>query len=255
MHHLAAFRAQLAISANYAAIAGVADAALPINAAGQFILPSNMKVLGAFAQGGTLSRVQIQAPSLRSLAFPEINPIQETANDPAVTNANYRPFGDSGPNLMANESLALAGSNSSGAAVVEAVAGLWIAPRFVAAPPGPIYTLVATTTNVLVADSWTLSTLAFETVLAAGRYSVVGLAVVCDDANLARLVFPGATNLRPGCLVVPATGGNQRYDQFRVGNTGEFGQFEFNAPPQLEILGHTAGPEAATVFMDVVKVR
>lgn len=255
MHHLAAFYESLALSANYAAMSGVADGGLPRNSADAYILPSNMQVIGAFGQGATLSRLQIQAPSLRNIAYPEINPVQETAVDPAVSNANFRPYMDAGPRMIMAEAFQTAGSNSNGAAAVDAVAGVWIAPRFLAAPPGMITTLVATASVTLVQWNWALGTLAFETVLAAGEYAVVGMAVQCDDAVFGRLVFPGNTNLRPGVLAFPAAGGAYKWDQFRVGNFGQFGTFVFNAPPQIEVFGHTAGAQTATVFLDVVKTR
>lgn len=254
MHHLAAFYASIAQNSAYAALPGVADGALPRNGASQYVMPANMQVVAAFAQGVTTSRCQIQAPSLRNLAYPEVYPIQQSALDPTVTNAPIQLYGANGPRLLKNESLTLAASeNNTGASPT--FGGLWLAERFTPAPGGQIITLVATTTNVLVAQAWTLSTLAFETVLAVGTYMVVGMEIVCGDASLARLVFPGDTGMRPGCIAYESYGFAAKYNQFRVGNLGAWGEFEFNAPPQIEIFGGVAGSEAATVFLDVVKIR
>lgn len=254
MHHLAVFASDLAISAAYAQVAGIADGGLTRNSANLYIAPTNMRVLAAYVQGVTTNRAQLQSPSLRNLAYPEIAPIQITAVDPMVSQANFRKYYGNGPRLVMNEAFGIYASNSSGAAVSKTYAGLWLANQFTPSPQGQVTTLVGTSTNVLVVESWTLSSIAFETQIPAGRYSIIGCRIQCDDATFARLVFPGSTNFRPGVTVQADAGDKTWLDQFNDGSMGEFGQFDFNNPPQLEVFGHTAGSEAATVFLDVVKI-
>lgn len=253
MHHLAAFYSSLAQNAAYAQLNAVSDGALAQNAANQYIMPANMAVLGAYTQGVTTSQSQIQAPSLRNIAYPEIYPLVQAAITAPPTLAAWQGYGMNGPRLMMNEAVGVyASENNTGASPT--VAGLWITDGFTAAPPGQQITLVATCTIVDVVQKWTLGTLSFVTSLAAGTYVITGMAVEGAGANFARLIFPGGTNYRPGVLVDAAVGNKQYRDQFRLGRFGAFGQFVFNSPPQMETFGNAAASHAYIVYLDVVKV-
>lgn len=253
MFHCAAFFASLTISAVYQQLLAVADGGLTRNSANLYIAPSNVVVLAAHVQGVTTSRAQIQAPSLRNIAYPEIYPVVQSIRTALPDNAGYRIYKDRGPRLMLNEAFAVyCSENGTGASPTNAM--LLLGDRLIPAPQGPIITLVATTTIVLVDANWTLGTMAFETQLASGDYAVVGMSVIMDNANYARLLFPGATNMRPGCPVFDVYGDKDWIDAFRVGNFGLWGQFPFNNPPQIEVFGAAAGSTPGTILLDVVKV-
>jgi len=252
MFHLAAFYSSLAQAAAYAQVNAVADGGLTRNAANQYVMPRNMRVLAAHGQGVTTSRLQIQAPSLRNLAYPEIYPIQQAARTAIANLQNVQTYGDNGPRVLMNEAVGIYGSeNNTGASPTNAA--LWLSDRFEPIPPGPIFTLVATSTITLIDTAWTLGTLSFETQLAAGDYTVVGLEAITDNANYARLVFPGQVNYRPGVPVNDTYGRATHRDPFRIGRMGTFGTFSFNNPPQVEVFGAAAGSTAGTYFMDVIK--
>lgn len=252
MHHLMAFYASLAQNAAYAQLLAVADGGMTRNAANQYIMPSNMQLIGAHTQGVTTSASQIQAPSLRQVAYPEISPLVQAAIAAPPTLPAWIGYGPNGPRFMMNEAVGVyASENNTGASPT--VAGLWITDNIQPAPPGQQITLVATATVTDVAQQWTLSTLTFVTNLAAGNYVVTGMGVTGAGANYARLLFPGATNYRPGVLVDAAVGNKQWRDQFRFGRFGVFGTFAFNSPPQLETFGNAAGAHTYTVLLDVVK--
>lgn len=254
MFHLAAFYSSLPISSNYAQLAGVADGALSQNQANQYIAWDNLRIIGSHVQGVTTNRAQIQSPSLRNLAYPEHYPIVQASITTMPTGYGYQVYGDDGPRLLSQEAFGVyASENGTGASPT--VAGLQLADRMTPAPAGPRITLVASSTITLVAQQWALGTLSFATQLAAGEYSVVGMEVIVDGANYARLLFPGGTNLRPGVPVQEAYGGKNWRDSFRYGRFGEFGRFIFNTPPQLEIFGAAAGAQTAIVLLDVVKTR
>ena len=254
MFHLAAFYNSLAASAAYGQLAGIADSGLTRNAGNQFIMPANLRVIGAHAQGLTISRCQIQAPSLRMIAYPEIYPTVIGALTVIPDMQGVCIYGDDGPRLLQNEAVGVYASNSDAVNASPTVAGLMLAERVIPAPPGSRTTLVATSTNTTIVQTWTLSTLTFETQLGAGDYVVVGLEVIADNSTYARLVFPGIANIRPGVPVVDIYGDKQWRDMFRMGRFGSFGKFPFNNPPQLELLGSAAASTAATVLLDVVKV-
>lgn len=253
MFHLAAFYASVLQNATYQQLLAVSDGALSQNAANQYIAWNNLKILGSFVQGVTTNRAQIQAPSLRNLAYPEHYPVVQAAITTIPDNFAYQTYGEDGPRLLMNEAFGVyASENNTGASPT--VAGLMIGTGIVPAPPGPRITLVCTTTITLVAQQWALGVLAFGTQLPAGTFSVVGMEVICDAANFARLLFPGGTNLRPGVVVQETYGKKNWRDSFRYGRFGEFGTFVFNTPPQVEIFGAAAGAQTATVLLDVVKI-
>lgn len=252
MHHLLAFNGSLALNAAYAQVAGVIDSAVPKSASGDFIMPFKGKVLLSHVIGVTTFKAQIQAPSLRTIAFPELWPINITARTAIPDMNRVQQYGDSGPRFLANENLGVyASENGTGASPTSA--GLWIADTFTPAPAGMITPLVATVTITTVDGAWALGTLAFDTQLAAGEYSVVGMDVVGDNSIYARLVFPGVTSLRPGVVVEDINTDVQWKDLFRLGRMGEFGRFVFNAPPQLEVFGAAAAATPFRVILDVVK--
>lgn len=254
MFHLGAFYASLAQNASYSQLLAVADGGLSQNSASQYIAWDNLRILASYVQGVTTNRAQIQSPSLRNLAYPEHYPVVQSALTTVPDGFGYQTYMDDGPRLLSQEAFGMyASENNTGASPT--VGALWLADRMQPAPPGPRITLVATSTNVLVAQAWSLSTLTFATQLAAGEYAVVGMEVVCADATLARLVFPGGTNLRPGVVVQAVYGRKNWRDSWRYGRFGEFGRFIFNTPPQLEVFGAVAGSESVLLLLDVVKTR
>lgn len=253
MFHLAAFYKSLAQAEAYGQLNAVADAGLPQNAAAQYIAPSNMRVIAAHLQGLTLSAGQIQSPSLRNIAYPEIYPPALSLITAVPDGYGYQVFGDNGPRILSQEGFSVnASENNTGACPT--VAALMIAERLIPAPPGPQITLRATATIVTVAQVWALGTPSFNTQLAAGEYVVTGMEVIGDNSNYARLVFPGQTQYRPGVPVQDAYGEKNWRDSFRYGRLCQFGRFQFNTPPQLEVFGSAAASTVFTILLDIVKV-
>lgn len=253
MFHTAAYYSQLAASAVYGQLAAVADAALTRNAGNQYIMPDNLRVMAAHCQGIGVGRCQIQAPSLRRLAYPEVFPVIQSIRTAVPDLQGVQIYLDNGPRLERNEAVGVYASEVL-AAVSPTNAALWIGDRVEQAPPGPQFTLVATGTITTVDQQWALGTMAFETVLATGDYLVTGLEVVADNSNYARLVFPGSTGMRPGVPVLDVLTDKQWRDSFRLGRFGSFGRFTFNNPPQIELFGAAAAATPFVCYMDVIKV-
>jgi hypothetical protein len=252
MFHLMAFYASIALNAVYQQLLAVADGGMTRNAGNQYVMPSNVNLIGSHVQGVTTSAAQVQAPSLRQIAYPEISPLVQAAITAPPTLPAFVGYGMNGPRFLMNEAVGVYASEG-GTGASPTVAGLWITDNLVNAPPGQQITLVATATIVDVVQGWTLGTLTFSTQLAAGQYVVTGMGVIGAGANYARLVFPGQTNYRPGVLVDAAIGNKQWRDQFRMGRYGTFGTFQFNAPPQLETFGNAAASHNYTILLDVIK--
>lgn len=254
MHHLLAFNGSLALNAAYAQVAGVADGAMPRNQANDYIMPQNMRLLAYHSIGVTTTKMQIQAPSLRVIAYPEVWPLNLMLRTALADLQRVQTFGSNGPRFLMNESVGIYASEG-GTGASPTSAALWVQDRFDPAPDGQYITLVATCTITTVDGQWALGTLAFDTSLGAGQYAVVGMDVTALNSIYARLVFPGNTGMRPGVVVNQVNSRVVLRDVFRLGRVGSMGSFQFNAPPQLEVFGNAAGATAFRVLLDVIKLN
>lgn len=251
-HTLAAFYASITNGSTYANVAGVADQSQNLDASSRLQIRGNPELAAIYAQGINLTACRLDAPSLRGIVLPEIYPVNPTADvrtidRPAVTGGRF-------PRLVEwegfNPQVSRGGADAQPVAV-----GVWLSYPGQAMPAGRVFTVPYTAAPTIVAGSWVFSTLTAVQALPAGEYAVVGMAVVCNDATFARLVFTGDGYMRPGVLVQDAYGDQPTDDDFRFGRFGVFGTFVHNAPPNVEFLGDTAGAESAVVYLDIVKVR
>lgn len=252
MFHLLAFGGNKTDSTANEAAPGVVDPGWTLNAQNRYISPQKLKAFAATAMNDTISACRINAPSLRNLGLPEIYPTT-VSNVPAASPA-VAYWGNNGPEIQATESFGLDSSN--GASTIDKIhAGLWVRDKVDPNPPGKRFTITGTSAQTLLLDAWTTGTITLSQELPYGTYAVIGMAVVCATTYLARLVFPGLTAWRPGVPVVATYGQFDQRELFRNGNQGQFGQFISTQPPQLDLIGNTAGAQTATVFLDLVAVN
>lgn len=252
MHTIAAFyKNALTASSVYAQIPAVNDQSLPQDGANRFLLPSDYKVLAAYALGLRITAARLNTPSLRSFLLPEIYPATK-AVAPATTDSPTFMI-ETGPMIRMNEGLEVDASVDAGAAD-DVWCALWIAPRFVPAPKGPIFTAVCTATITTVLGQWVLGVLTPNQSLPAGKYAVVGMACVAASTVLARLVYTGQNQFRPGVMVQKTYGAQYIEDKFRFGQFGHFGEFTNTTLPQLELFGDAAGAAAPVVYLDLIKI-
>lgn len=252
MHTLVAFYESITNGSTNVEVNGVLDQSMTLDAANRFQSPWLGQVRAAHVHGVNLSAARINAPSLRTIALPEIYPAAPAADIAANTGPIV--MGDRGPRLQPQESFIIEVSRA-GADAQPVLGALWISPQIIPAAAGPAITVRATASPTIVAGSWVLASITFDQVLPAGTYEVVGLAVVCNDCSYARLVYPGVSQFRPGVVVQDAYGDYPWTPEFRFGRFGSFGRFVHNAPPSIEFLGDTAGAESAVVYLDVIKVQ
>lgn len=252
MFNLVAFYKSQANGVTYDALTAVTDQSQTVSANGKYIFPSNQRVIASHVTGVNLTAARINSPSLRSFLLPEIDPTNAAATIP--TRPPIVVYGEGGPTVLRNEEVVVETSRG-GADAQPVAAGLWVTDRVVAAPRGPAFTAVASTTNTLVAGSWTLSTLTFNQTLPAGEYAVVGARCVIGDALFARLVFPGMNQYRPGCTVDLAYTSFVQPDYFRRGAVGLWGKFISTAQPNIEVFGLVAGAETGAVYLDLIKLN
>lgn len=251
MHTLVAFYESITNGSTNVEVNGVLDQSMTLDAANRFQSPWLGQIRAAHVMGVNLTAARVNAPSLRTLALPEIYPALAAADVPSGDGPIV--MGERGPRLQSQESFII--EVSRGGADAQPVMGaLWISPQVIPAAGGPAITIRASASPTIVAGSWVLASVTFDQVLPAGTYEVVGMACVCNDASYARLVYPGVSQFRPGVVVQDTYGDKPWTPEFRYGRFGSFGRFVHNAPPSIEFLGDTAGAETAVVLLDVVKV-
>ena len=252
MFHLLAFGGLKTDSTANEAAPGVVDPGWTLNAQNRYIVPKRLRAVAATVMNDTITAARINAPSLRNLGLPEIYP--GTVSDDPATQPLVAYWGENGPELQATEGIGI--DTSNGASTVDRVhAGLWVRDTFDPVPSGKRFTITGTSTQTLILDAWTTGTITLGQELPFGTFAVIGMACVCNDAYLARLVFPGLTSWRPGCPNGMAYSNIDFRQLFRAGNMGQFGQFISTQPPQLELIGNAAGAETATVYLDLVAVN
>lgn len=251
MHGIAVYSKSQTNGVTYDPLNVVVDQSLTPAQSQGYQFPKNYKILAACVMGINLSAARINAPSLRNLVLPEIVPGIAAAAVP--TRPSIIDYRQQGPVVLANEAVVV--ETSRGGSDAQPVsAALWVTDRFTPAPGGPVFTTVASTVNVLIANAWTLSTLTFNQTLPAGKYAVVGMEVVMATAFCARLVFPGQNQWRPGCVVDLAYGNLIQPPIFRYGYMGMYGEFFNTAQPQVEIFGLAAGSTTGAVYLDLIKI-
>jgi hypothetical protein len=129
---------------------------------------------------------------------------------------------------------------------------LWLSDGPVAPVRGDIRTIKATTGHTTVADIWENVALTLTQTLPAGRYALVGARAFGTNLLAARFVFTGEA-WRPG---VPAGAdiNSRQTNPFRKGRFGSFGEFEFDSPPTVDLLG-TGVTAAEEIYLDLIQVR
>lgn len=250
MHTVVGFFSSQGAGATNSALAAVADQSQTVSANNRFIFPGNYQIRAGLGLSANLTAARVNAPSLRSLLLPQLYPGNVGAT---VTNPlEIADWDDAGPRIAANEEVTIEASNNSGVAV-NVFGALWVHDRLTPVPPGPQYTLVATAAITLVAGSWVFSQLTFDQTLPAGWYSVAGMRASCPNGFLARLVFPGLTQFRPGVVCDNAYSNRQIRTPWTDGRAGLFGRFYSTAQPAVEVLGLVAGAQTVTCFIDLIK--
>lgn len=253
MHVLAGFYGSIANGTSYGVLPAVSDPALSLINGNVYLSGKKLKVLGGVALGASLAGVQLDAPSLRTLALPELYPGIAAAAVPDYYRLAW--YGAYGPVVQQNENFGLRVSVGGGAPS-DNFGALWLTPTFTPATVGPVTTIPFTATITAVKGSWVNGPLTPATQLAVGAYQVVGMEVVASNTFLSRLVFPGTDNsYRPGVIANTAYGRTGNRQRNRYGEMGSFGSFESTAIPSLDIFGIAAGAAAPVVYLDLVKTR
>lgn len=213
------------------------------------VVPSLNNVLAAMAFGLTMARAQLASPSIRKLGYHELPKVSLAAN-PIPGTDRFNDFSEAPIPLIHGESLKMRVTNAAGDLVQGFV---WLSDGSVLRVKEPSRTILYTGTTVTPAGAWTAVPLTATQTLPAGRYAIIGMEVITATVqHAARLILIGHP-WRPGVptnLIATA----DLNDRFRNGNMGVFGEFEFDQPPQLQIMG-TGASGAVLLYLDIVQIR
>lgn len=214
-----------------------------------YVVPEQIaKLLGAYAQGATITLAQLQTPNLREILLPDLAPLNVAAvPTPPIP---YLDLFENPISLKASEQIAALVAEAAAGAEREIV-GAWLGDGPIRKDTRSFRSVRGTSAVALVANAWSPRVMTWTQVFPAGEYEVVGLKAISTTCILARLVFPGYP-WRPG-VIGNAVVGNVEPLRFRYGNAGVFGRFKHDQPPQVEFLA-TAADATQEAYLDVVKV-
>lgn len=217
----------------------------------RFLPQSDWDVLYVSVFGPDVDFARLVTPKLRQFSpvqLRDLNVAGTIQDNPAVV--DYRDF----PlRLERLEEISLEVSNSPAVPPSPVLGMMGMTRSPVSLPQGDIFTIRGTdTVTTGVADEWSLLNVTFADTLPNGRYAAVGLQVLSTAAFAARLIFDDFVE-RPGAMGGDGFGliGSPI---FRRGNLGEWGQFDANRMPDVEVFSNVATANF-DIFLDFMRIR
>lgn len=210
-------------------------------------VPELNNLLAFLLFGLTPTQAQIQAPSLRRIFQEDIDRMIATVTcenaDEYIIDLKEQPL-----ILDVAEKLNVLAKYGAGACY----ALLWLGDGAIIPVSGEIHTIRGELEVTTTAAIWENCALTLKQTLPAGRYQVVGARAYGTNMLAARLIFTGHP-WRPG---IPAGVNYSSVDckRFRKGRFGAFGEFEFDQPPQVEVLS-SAATSTPEIFLDLIQIR
>ena len=249
MIHLACYNGTLTESTANQDIPAVTDQSLTISN-GHYVLTEPARLAGVYGQSTNLNRLRINTPTLRATSLPYMEPLRQD-----TLPGNLPPMailGDFALPLTPIDEIAFEASIGGASGTQDTTVGAWFQFGMRPIPTGAAYTLRATATVTATADAWTAGAFILDQVLPAGRYSVIGMRVVAENAIFGRLIFPAQT-YRPG-VIASFDESESDFSYIRMGRMGELGQFDSIAQPQIEIFANGTCT-SQTIYMDCIRIR
>lgn len=214
---------------------------------------SQCVVLAGGAETTVAPIMRFSSPSQRRRTTTYLAPLNtgaaaavEPASPAAVLDMRTTPI----PLVIGEQLNAELNSNPAAAQIQWMVA--WLADAPITPITGPMFTVRATGTTTLVAQSWSNVPITLTEDLPRGRYQLVGMHALSAGMVAARAVFVGGT-WRPGCL------GNDSVADiassiFRYGTMGAMGEFEDTDQPTIDVLSVSADT-TEEFFLDLIQLR
>ena len=235
-----------------AEVAAIADPHVRVSG-NDIYVPSWNKIGIVVAGGAKMTQCRLQSPSLRRLANQRIAPVHTVAlplasvEIPRVFDYHLNPR-----TLDVAEALNAFCVNGAVTGNEEWVL-IWLMDVIAPLPAGEIFSIEGTLTVTGVKGNWVNGALTFSQTLPAGRYALVGMRSEDSAVVAARCVFPDIA-ARPGCLGSVSYAGADN-PLFRQGRLGNWGEFEHDAPPSIDVLCNAAGSVTPEIVFDLIQVR
>jgi hypothetical protein len=248
MHHVIAYFQNGDFGGADTLLNAVQDQSVFVSGKDIRVPPGMGNVIGEFVTtiAATRSYAQVQSPSLRKLANIDVGLFNGVVTGLLDTNTNYHPYDPR--KVDEQESLNfLVNSDDAGAQDHFGIIQLSDGP--LQPIDGEVITVRATATIAQANGVWVSGAITFQQKLPVQKYKVVGMRCVAATGIWSRLIFPNS-GWRPGCPVVN-TLGTAEVGRFRNGQMGVWGEFDINAPPQLEMFAGAAA--AQTIYLDLIK--
>ena len=234
-----------AVSATLLPLAVVADPHVSYSG-NDLTVPVLNQLVAALVLGNAPLQAQLQSPSLRRT-------IQEDI--PAMIATETAVGADTVLHDRRSNPLSLDVSEKLNACTVHTLDGwcfVWLADKAIDPVRGEIHTVRCTTGHTTAGDAWQNVALTLSQTLPAGRYQIVGMRAVGTNLLAARLVLIG-DSWRPGVPAGASVNSNEP-EQFMHGNFGVMGEFEFDQPPSVDLIG-TGVTAAEEIYLDLIQVR
>jgi hypothetical protein len=236
-------------NASLANVAALGDTKYTTNGDDFRVPPEFTNLIAAYAVGATITRARLSAPSLLKTApleLPIVDSNAEPASRPPLIKMVENPH-----KLTAAEALNALTTNSATGADDQTVA-VWLAKGSIVPVNGKqILKVRATGTITAVADTWTNGSITLDSDLDPGTYALVGARMFGATAILCRFIFT-KDEARPGMICHDAV--TDIDDEiFHDGRLGEWGQFQHDTPPKIEIYC-AAADSAQTLVLDLVRI-
>lgn len=214
-----------------------------------YLVGSYRNLFGIAGFGTTLTRVQMQAPSLRSTFQKEIKPFANAAAGAgALTPLAF--FRDTPLQLDLGEELAAYATQGSAGNETEAIFA-FVADAAIQPVRSKILTVRITGTTTLAANKWTQFNFTFDQSPPPGRYQIVGGRMKSAGAVAWRVVFVDLPQ-RPGHQACQSDLANDP-PYSRNGDLGSWGEFNTYTPPAVDIWSVSADT-SETGELDLVKI-
>ena len=248
MFHLAAYSESQDTAGVIVPCAAIADPSLTVSGDNIQVPDFAPNLLGAWATGITISRAQLQSPSLRRNVNYEIIPLSVGAvpvsNEPLFYKRDFPIPLDGGEQMQAYVAETAAGAERETVLV-------WFSDGPIQPVNGEVYSVRVTAAQTLTAFTWTNGSLTFDQALPVGRYAIVGAHFVSAGLMAFRFLLQGQT-ARPGGIGSQSAAAYATNVQ-RDGGLGSWGEFEHNTPPTVDFLSQLADT-SETGVLDLVKV-
>lgn len=208
-------------------------------------------LIGAYgACGGTVEGgAYLKSPSLRALAYYDLQPTQEAIKPSGSESVRIHPTMPIP--LTPGEGLEAMILSNPGAAEYHTLVA-FLADAAIAPVTGVIHPVKFSTAITETVGKWSNGAIIFSQSLPVGKYQIVG-AVMWGTSGVAfRFVLKGYGH-RPG-FICHSSEGNRGADVQRYGQMGVWGEFDSNVPPSVDWLAMATSGSAQTGIMDLIKV-